>query len=195
MRIYRIRGWDALATWNTSPRGVFRVDMDTQSLLEFREAKDAFFATDHRSPIRDTDRAAFEGLTYFPPDDALRFVVTPEGTDPTPVTIATTTGEERIYQRVATVEIAVDGRPRTLALYDSGHPGWFLPFRDATSGSETYGAGRYLDLEPNDDGSVTIDFNYAYQPFCAYNDAYSCALPPLETWLEVPIRAGERMNA
>ena len=79
-----------------------------------------------------------------------------------------------------------------LALLATGHNGYFLPFRDATSGNETYGACRYLDLEPAPDGSVTVDFNYAYAPFCAYNDAYSCALPPQENWLEVPVRAGER---
>ncbi len=87
----------------------------------------------------------------------------------------------------------VDGEPVSLALYDTGHPGYFLPFRDRTSGSETYGAGRYLDIEPSDDGTATIDFNEAYNPFCAYNDAYACPLPPPENWLQVRIEAGERL--
>ena len=78
-----------------------------------------------------------------------------------------------------------------LVLYTTGHDGYFLPFRDSTSGKTTYGAGRYIDLEPNPDGSVTIDFNMAYNPYCAYNDSYSCPLPPVENWLQIPIEAGE----
>jgi uncharacterized protein (DUF1684 family) len=72
-------------------------------------------------------------------------------------------------------------------------PSWscFLPFRDATSGNESYGAGRYLDVEPGRDGRVQSDFNLAYNPYCAYNDAFSCPLSPSENWLRVPIRAGE----
>jgi uncharacterized protein (DUF1684 family) len=78
-----------------------------------------------------------------------------------------------------------------LTLLSTGHERLFLPFRDATSGSETYGAGRYLDLEAPGNGTVTIDFNLAYNPFCAYRSSYSCALAPTENWLTVPIEAGE----
>lgn len=78
-----------------------------------------------------------------------------------------------------------------LTLYSTGHSGYFVPFRDKTSGRETYGAGRYLDIETSQNGAVTIDFNQAYNPYCAYNDAYSCPLPPVENWLSVPIEAGE----
>ena len=86
----------------------------------------------------------------------------------------------------------VEAQEVSLVLYDTGHPGYFVPYRDATSGDETYGAGRYLDIDPNPDGTVTIDFNLAYNPLCAYSDAFSCPLPPVENWLAVPIRAGER---
>jgi uncharacterized protein (DUF1684 family) len=68
----------------------------------------------------------------------------------------------------------------------------FLPMRDATSGQETYGAGRYLEPELIAQGTVDVDFNYLYNPFCAYNPGYSCPLPPTENWLKVPIRAGEK---
>jgi uncharacterized protein (DUF1684 family) len=71
--------------------------------------------------------------------------------------------------------------------------GLFLPFRDATSGTATYGAGRYLDLEPNEDGTLTIDFNLAYNPSCVYSDGWSCPIPPRENWLDIPIEAGEKM--
>ncbi|MGI9667996.1 MAG: DUF1684 domain-containing protein [Acidimicrobiia bacterium] len=165
------------------------------ALNDHRSRKDRFFAEHEQSPIRHEDRAAFSGLAYFDPDDSLRWTVTVDETPPEPVTIATTTGDQRTYQRVATATVELNGVDTILALYSSGHPGYFMPFKDATSGKESYGAGRYLDLEPNSDGTVTIDFNYAYAPFCAYNDMYSCALPPAENWLDVPIRAGERNPA
>ena len=68
----------------------------------------------------------------------------------------------------------------------------FLPFRDATSGNETYGAGRYLEPEELSTGEIVVDFNLAYNPFCAYSENYSCPLPPFENHLKVPIRAGEK---
>lgn len=166
--------------------------MDALQLEHHRMNKDRFLAEHPQSPLRDEDRPDFEGLVYFAPNEDLAWTVSITEIDPEPITIATTTGEERTYTRVATVTVPIEGHDTILTLYSSGHPGFFLPFRDATSGSETYGAGRYLDLEANGDGTVTIDFNYAYAPFCAYNDAYSCALPPTENWLTVPIRAGER---
>ena len=69
---------------------------------------------------------------------------------------------------------------------------YFLPFRDATSAHETYGGRRYLDVHPLPDGRMVVDFNYAYSPFCAYSDAWSCPFPPDENHLSVPVRAGER---
>lgn len=103
----------------------------------------------------------------------------------------TTTGEEQVYSRFGLVRFQVDGLPAQLTLYASaGSHDLFLPFRDATSGKESYGAGRYLDLHTHGD-EVAIDFNYAYNPNCAYNPEWSCPLPPGENWLKVPIRAGE----
>ncbi len=68
----------------------------------------------------------------------------------------------------------------------------FVPFKDATNGAETYGAGRYLDIPAADDGTYDLDFNLSYAPFCAYSPSYSCPLPPRENWLTVRIEAGER---
>ncbi|MEN8114134.1 MAG: DUF1684 domain-containing protein [Actinomycetota bacterium] len=169
--------------------------MDTAALLEQRAARDEFFQHSPGSPVPPQERASFTGLAYYDPDPELVFTVPLDIVDPEPIQIGTTTGEERTYHRVATATVTVEGSDVTVGLYSTGHPGLFLSFRDATSGNETYGAGRYLDIEPNGDGTVTIDFNYAYAPFCAYSDAYSCALPPYENWLEVPIRAGERSPA
>lgn len=167
--------------------------MDNHALEEHRRLKNEFFSAHTQSPIRDEDRNSFQGLSYYPPNADLVYSVIPDRTEPEAVTIGTTTGDERTYTRVATATIDIDGVAVTLGLFSTGHPGLFLPFRDATSGEETYGAGRYLDLEVSEDGSVSIDFNYAYAPFCAYNDAYSCALPPIENWLEVAVEAGERL--
>lgn len=166
--------------------------MNTADLLKFRSDKDDFFKQSEQSPLTHEAQHNFDGLAYFEPNDDLVFEVSLDAVEPTDVTIATTAGEERTYSRVATATVSVDGEDTTVALYSTGHEGLFLPFRDATSGSETYGAGRYIDVHPQGDGTVMIDFNYAYAPFCAYNENYSCALPPHENWLSVAIRAGER---
>jgi len=172
-------------------RSVF-LSMYTTHILEFREEKDQFFKLAPQSPIPEVDRGGFSGLSYFEPNEDYAFIVELDPVEPTDVQISTTTGDERTYRRVATATMTVEGLDTTVALYSSGHEGLFLPFRDATSGSETYGAGRYIDVTANEDGTATIDFNYAYAPFCAYSDRYSCALPPQENWMSVAIRAGER---
>ncbi len=166
--------------------------MDTNALRHHRRQKDEFFATSPQSPIPPHARAAFTGLAYYEPNPALAFRPVVEPADGSELVVATTDGQERRYHRAGIARFAVDGDEVRLTLYATGHPGFFVPFRDATSGKATYGAGRYLDLEPNDDGTVTLDFNYAYNPFCAYDEAYSCPLPPGENWLQVPIEAGEQ---
>jgi uncharacterized protein (DUF1684 family) len=168
------------------------VSMHTTHVLEHREEKDQFFKLAPQSPLPEHDRHGFSGLSYFEPDEDLVFNIDLKTVESTNIQISTTTGDARTYKRVATATITVDGEDATIALYSSGHEGLFLPFRDATSGSETYGAGRYVDVIPNEDGTALIDFNYAYAPFCAYSDRYSCALPPQENWMSVAIRAGER---
>ncbi len=166
--------------------------MDPATLQQYRLNKDEFLASSPNSPLEPDERAAFAGLRYFDSNPELVFTVPVTSGDGTEVTVATSDGAGRTYQRAGTVEIPIAGETARLTLFDTGHHGWFLPFRDATSGTATYGAGRYLDLHPNDDGTVTIDFNLAYNPFCAYSDAYSCALPPHENWLSVSITAGEK---
>lgn len=166
--------------------------MDATKLAAYRASKDEYLRLDHHSPIPDQYRDRFAGLPYFDHNPDLIFTVPVEPGDGTPVTIATSDGADRVYRHAGVVHLPVAGQEVSLGLYSTGHPGYFLPFRDATSGKETYGAGRYLDLQPNQDGTVTIDFNLAYSPYCAYNDGYSCALPPADNWLTVPIEAGEK---
>lgn len=167
--------------------------MDTAALLEQRRAKDEFFRTDHHSPIPHAEQHDFAGLDYFEPDPGLVFTLPLQPGDGSEVTVQTSDNQQRVYRRAGKVAFAVDGEPVELTLYSTGHEGYFVPFRDKTSGNATYGAGRYLDVDPNDDGTVTIDFNLAYNPTCVYDEAYSCPLPPIENWLQVPIEAGEKM--
>lgn len=166
--------------------------MDANTLAAYRANKDDYLRTNHHSPIPYEYRNAFTSLPYYDWNPDLLFTVELAPADGAAIKIATSDGAERIYRRAARVTLPIGGAEQTLTLYDTGHPGLFLPFRDATSGKETYGGGRYLDLDPNEDGTVTIDFNLAYSPYCAYNDGYSCALPPTENWMQVPIEAGEK---
>ena len=139
------------------------------------------------------ERQAFDGLRYYEPNDALSLQLEIEPAEGNKIRVQTSDGQVREYIRAATVSFDVEGAPTTLTLLSQpGRPGYFLPFRDSTSGKVTYGAGRYLDLEEARDGMVSIDFNLAYNPYCAYNEAYSCPLPPHENWLQVPIAAGEK---
>jgi uncharacterized protein (DUF1684 family) len=166
-------------------------------LDEFRAEKDAFFRDDPRSPLTAEQRASFKGLAYFRENEALRIrgELETEGVDRNErIVMQTTTGGEQEYRRAGILRFEVDGQPAQLTLYasDDAHD-LFLPFRDGTSGKESYGAGRYLEVEPpGADGQVVVDLNYSYNPFCAYNPEWSCPIPPGENWLAVPIRAGER---
>ncbi len=110
---------------------------------------------------------------------------------PESVRMQTSTGDVQLYQRFGRFQFEVDGQPAKLTLFRNEH-GYFLPFADALAGSETYGAGRYLEPEELPDGRLLVDFNLAYNPYCAYNENYSCPLTPPENRLKVPIRAGEK---
>lgn len=165
-------------------------------LKRFRAEKDKVFARDPHSPLAPEQRRAFHGLAYFDENPGL---VIHAGIDrdvePGEVIMSTTGGEEQVYRRYGRVSFQVDGQPAQLTLYSSDDSDeLFIPFRDATSGHESYGAGRYLEVHAHGD-EVTIDFNYAYNPNCAYDPSWSCPLPPSENWLRVPIRAGEKTFA
>jgi uncharacterized protein (DUF1684 family) len=162
-------------------------------LEQFRAEKDHFYGHEHQSPLTPKQQRAFKGLAYFPENKSLVIHATIDRkVEPGAVRMTTTTGTEQVFNRHGVVRFEVDGQPAQVTLYSSpGSDSLFLPFRDATSGKESYGAGRYLDLHAHGD-KVVIDFNYAYNPYCAYNPEWSCPLPPAENWLKVPIRAGEK---
>lgn len=160
-------------------------------LQQFRRGKDDFFRSHPDSPLTADQRRSFAGLRYFPANPALDLALNLEPYEPaTEVEIQTTTGEVRIYERFGRIAFTVDGRRVGLTVYRSEDE-LFLPFADSLAGSETYGAGRYLEPEPLADGRLHVDFNLAYNPYCAYNPRWSCPITPAENRLPVAIRAGE----
>jgi hypothetical protein len=173
-----------------------------ETWLAWRKARDEMFAFHSQSAVDLEDRAVFGGIPYFPYDPAFRFEV--EATPVVPETVAISHGaiDQTSFRRFGLVRFVVDGTEASLTLYwlDGYGGGVFVPFRDATSGSETYSGGRYLldtvkgaDLGHNEDRLV-LDFNYAYHPSCVYSTRWSCPLAPEENSLGVPIRAGERLS-
>ena len=166
----------------------------------FRADKDDFFRTSTGSPVPAAERAAFPGLPYF--DVSPDYVVDDlalepyAGSEPTSFQIPTTTGQLRPAERAGTFRFELGGVPLALTAYRMAggtEDGLFVPFTDATSGGDTYGAGRYLDLEPEDDGTWTLDFNLAYHPSCVYDPRFSCPLTPAENRLPIRVEAGERL--
>lgn len=162
------------------------------SLFDFRAEKDHFFASHPESPLEPDQKENFEGLEYFPENEMLRLEVeVREFPNKETIEIQTTTGEQRLYQRFGSFVFVVDGQEANLTIYSTDF-GFFLPFVDSLANAETYGAGRYLEPEQLPNGKFLVDFNLAYNPYCAYNEHYSCPLTPFENRLKVPIRAGEK---
>ncbi len=170
------------------------VPIAVSELGDFRRRKEEFFRSDPQSPLTEEQRGQFASLDYF--DENVELVIEAplnNEVDPEPIEMQTSTGGRQVFRRAGVVRFEVDGEPAQLTLYASDDiDELFLPFRDATSGAETYGAGRYLDVDPPKDGRLKVDFNLAYNPYCAYNPNFSCPIPPGENWLGVPIRAGEK---
>jgi uncharacterized protein len=178
------------------------------SLEAWRAARDRLFREHPQSPIAPEQRAAFRGVPWFPPDPAYRVAARLEAGDGDLLEIDTG-GDDGVvrYRRAGTLRFELQGEQLGLTvLWIVGYGGgMFLPFRDATSGQETYGGGRYLfDTIKNTDAGclettpgspeLTIDFNWAYHPSCVYNPRYACPLAPPENRLTIPIRAGERLQ-
>ena len=167
----------------------------------FRQDKDEFFKTDPRSPIPADERGAFTGLPFFPVDETLVFesrTLEPyTGHEPSNFQIPTSDGRLRAAHRAGVLRFDLEGKTRQLTAYtfDGGDgESLFVPFLDQTSGTETYGAGRYLDIDPDEDGTYELDFNLAYHPSCVYDPRFSCPLTPAENRLPLRIEAGERLT-
>lgn len=170
---------------------------DLESLERFRSEKDQYLRGADDSPIPLSERPAFPGLSYFPPDTTFAVAAEFESfADPEPVTMMMTSGDPVTMERAGTFSFRIGGRSAELTAYrNPEHPErYFLPFRDATNGKETYWAGRYLDVARKEGKTYLLDFNYAYNPYCAYNHAYACPVVPMENILTAAIPAGERFS-
>jgi uncharacterized protein (DUF1684 family) len=170
------------------------------AVANYRAEKDDYFRRAHDSPIPHDVRREFPGLPYFPVDESLRFegleLEPYRGTEPANFQIPTSDGKLRDAERAGTFTFELDGASHRLTGYrfaSGDAESVFVPFLDLTSGAESYGAGRYLDLYPEDDGTYALDFNLAYHPSCVYDPKYSCPLTPAENRLPIRIEAGERL--
>jgi hypothetical protein len=168
-----------------------------EKLKAFREKKDQFFKEDSRSPLKEADRKRFKGLIYYPIDLKYAMVGTieryPTEPKPTYINLPTSRGKEKKYVKYGRFRFKWEGKEYVLQIYRPlGGGELFLPFRDKTSGKETYSEGRYLYIEPMPGGKVLIDFNRAHNPFCQYNEKYICPFAPKENSLDIPIHAGEK---
>ena len=162
-------------------------------LTDFREEKDAFFQRHPQSPLTSDQKRGFTGLNYFPENDALRLEVTVDPlNDQQPMQMQTSTGGVQSYIRYGRFHFQVEGQEAELNIYQNEN-GFFLPFVDSLAGKETYPAGRYLEPEPLPDNRFFVDFNLAYNPYCAYNEMWSCPITPPENRLKIPIHAGEKL--
>ena len=162
-------------------------------LTDFREEKDAFFQRHPQSPLTSDQKRGFTGLNYFPENDALRLEVTVDPlNDQQPMQMQTSTGGVQSYIRYGRFRFQVEGQEAELTIYQNEN-GFFLPFVDSLAGKETYPAGRYLEPEPLPDNHFFVDFNLAYNPYCAYNEMWSCPITPPENRLKIPIHAGEKL--
>ncbi|MFQ5400430.1 MAG: DUF1684 domain-containing protein [Anaerolineae bacterium] len=170
----------------------------------FCATRDELFRSHSQTPLDEAQRAGFSRLSYFDYDPAWRLV----GRVETAVPRETLHGElgadgALAYTRIAYIHFTVAGQPARLSLYwiEGYGGGLFLPFKDATNGQETYGGGRYLydtikgaDLGAGSD-EILLDFNFAYNPSCAYNPRWVCPLAPAENHLPIAVPAGEKNDA
>ena len=173
-----------------------------ERLQENRAEKDDFFADDPRSPLSPSAREGFDGLDYFPPDPSYRVQATATRHDePEPTELTVENGPPERFLRTVTFTFELPGEDGAVDASLSGYSreggeGLLVPFRDKTTGQATYRGGRYMDLRPDgelaDGDTVVVDFNLAYTPFCAFDDAFACPLPPEENWLSTTVPAGER---
>ena len=166
-------------------------------VAENRALKDESFRSSSDSPIPPEKKDTLLPLAYYPIDEVYAVPAELEmSQDRSRLKIPTSTGKLRDYERLGTLRFSLKGqRMQLTAFSEVGQPAsrLFVPFADATSGEETYAAGRYMELDPTATGIYVVDFNGAYHPFCYYNEEYDCPFPPAENRLDVPIRAGERL--
>jgi uncharacterized protein (DUF1684 family) len=170
-----------------------------QEILEYQEHLNIEFADSAQSPLTKEGLSIFKELDFFPIDQNFKIVakfIRTEGEKP--FEMPTTTSRKPIYVKYGEAHFLFDGEPHKLSIYQnlalSKRPGFedylFLPFNDHTNGFGSYGGGRFMDLRIPEGEILIIDFNKAYNPYCAYNHKYSCPIPPEENSLNFPVKAG-----
>lgn len=175
---------------------------DTEYIKEiesYRAEVNEKFAKAESSPLTAEGLQEFNGLAFFPVDKKYcieaRFTLNP---DPEPFGMETTTERRPIYVKYGEAHFSLDGEDFVLEIYQSEKAKQmeefkehlFLPFKDLSNGNESYGGGRFIDLKIPEEESIVIDFNKAYNPYCAYNHKYSCPIPPEVNHLNIDIAAG-----
>ena len=163
-------------------------------IQSLRSNKDYYLKKDTSSPIE--NKANFKSLKYFEINPAFKIISKIDRlTSGQTINISMSGGETEEYEAYGNVTFEIEGVKCALKIFKTPEGNLFLPFKDLTSNKETYGAGRYLDFKIDDvnDNQLTIDFNKAYQPFCAYNHTFTCPVPPAENFLNVSVKAGERL--
>lgn len=168
----------------------------TEQLVKERKETNKYFASPGKSPLPQEEVASFVSLNYYAIDTLYRVLckIIPIDTAK-PFAMPTTTARTPFYRKIALAVFSINGVSDSLSVYkneeDPDDDVLFIPFLDETNGFDTYGGGRYLDLESLDP-PVHLDFNRAYNPYCAYNPNFSCPIPPLENTLSMRIEAGEK---
>jgi len=213
VNIYDIDGSDFKYIWQNADgsygKGVLTKDTYTdyrQEITSFQWGLTGQYLSSETSPLPAADRVTFAeagGHEFFPIDEDYRVTARFEAdTSGAQWTMATSDSSEVVYGVYGTAHFTIGGQPQQLTLYQSptaeptpGHEQrLFLPFRDATSGKSTYGGGRYIEVALPAGNEVTIDFNRAYHPYCAYTVGYSCPVPPPQNTLTVAVEAGIRFQ-
>jgi len=169
---------------------------------EYQQKLNASYKDATKSPLKKKDLKQFKGLNFFPVDAAFIVTATLVKTVNAPTfEMATTTDRKPLYKEYGQLSFTLKGKACELTIYrsqddlrDEKYKDYlFLPFTDATSSDESYGGGRYMDVmttDENADGTISLNFNNTYNPYCAYNDKYSCPLTPRKNHLDVAIKAG-----
>lgn len=162
-----------------------------EEILEAREDTDRFMRYSEDSPF---SGASFDSLKYFPPDVTYKIIARFEAPENQAIiTLSTNDGLKEDYLTYGFAEFEMEGVTQRLRILENvEEEKLFIPFGDRTSAEETYGAGRYLDIEHHGSRTIVLDFNRSYNPYCAYVDNFTCPLPPVENLLTVAIRAGEK---
>ncbi|MEO1055212.1 MAG: DUF1684 domain-containing protein [Bacteroidota bacterium] len=168
-----------------------------EQILKEREEKEHFMLTSPSSPFAENPDT-FKGLNYFPPnpDFKVKARIIPSS-DKNIVRLGTNDGKQKPYKKYGYAEFQLGDQLNKLLILELIERGplkgtLFLAFGDETSANETYGAGRYLDIKKSKSGLLDLDFNLAYNPYCAYSESFSCPFPPAENLLNISIEAGEK---